>query len=46
MGSAKDPKTMAQIEHSNEKSIEIDLKKDAKPKYTYTLEEAVEEARK
>lgn len=38
-------KKMAQViynNHPNEKSIEI--KKDERPKYTYTLEEAIEEA--
>lgn len=33
------------INRSSEKSI-IEIKKDEKPKYTYTLEEAVEEASK
>lgn len=37
---------MAQIKYFNDKTIEIDMKRDDRPKYTYTLEEAVEETSK
>lgn len=42
MEKAKDKKRMAQINYSNGNSIEMNIQKDDRPKYTYTLEEAVE----